>query len=149
MNDSITPETDVNTLPDSGTGELRVRADQGRTVSLVTAVWTVRVSVTLIAGLDTVEQTGALELSGGAGEGGTLCLISPVFTVRHSVTLPGLGQTQARHWTLVLRWTAGNLNILLVRIVSTVVISIISVTSIYTLSIIALELILLAEFDGW
>ena len=126
-----------------------MRADQGRTVSLVTAVWTVRVSVTLIAGLDTVEQTGALELSGGAGEGGTLCLISPVFTVRHSVTLPGLGQTQARHWTLVLRWTAGNLNILLVRIVSTVVSSIISPTGTYTLSIITLKTTLLAEFDGW
>ena len=63
------------------------------TVEFVTAVLTVLVAVTLVAGLDTLPQVRAGELSRGADLGGTLSLVTEVLTVRDPVTLPGLGET--------------------------------------------------------
>ena len=132
VNISVTDETVVDAAPDSGAGELGGRTDQGGTVSLVTAVPAVSVAVTPVVSGHTLPRTGAGKLSRGAGSGGTLRLISPVLAVRDPVTLPGLGQTPGRTRG---RSRAGKLsraaglvschfNILLVRIISTVIISI-------------------------
>ena len=130
------------------TAELRVRADQGRTASLVTAVLTVLVAVTLVAGLDTLPQVRAGELSRGADLGGTLSLVTEVLTVRDPVTLPGLGETLVGTVAAELFCAAGlvsrDSNLLLIRIISTVVITIIYPQATDTLSISALKLIGLA-----
>ena len=144
VNKAITPETEVDTAPDSGTGELRGRTDQGRTVSLVTGVPTVRVAVTLVVSGHTLPPTGARPLCRGADYGGTLSLVSPVLTVRDPVTPPGLGQTQGRAGVrcraVELIRAASLVNILLVRIISTVIISIIYPSVCNTLSVITLKL---------
>ena len=114
------------------------------TVSLVTAVLAVSVSVTLVVGVSALSLAGAAELRGQAHLGRTGSLVTEVITVRDLVTLPGLGDaeagTEAAELLLAAGLVRGDLDDNLVRIVSTVICSIMFLLAWDTPSVIAPEL---------
>ena len=141
---SVTSQAEVQTFPLNVAVDLGVRADQRRTGSLVTAVLAVSVAVTLVVGVSALSLAGAAELRGRAHLGRTVSLVTEVITVRDLVTLPGLGDaeagTEAAELLLAAGLVRGDLDDNLVRIVSTVICSIMFLLAWNTPSVIAPEL---------
>ena len=141
---SVTSQAEVQTFPLNVAVDLGVIADQRRTGSLVTAVLAVSVSVTLVVGVSALSLAGAAELRGRAHLGRTGSLVTEVITVCDLVTLPGLGDTEAGTEAAELLLAAGlvrgDLDDNLVRIVSTVICSIMFLLAWNTPSVITPEL---------
>ena len=141
---SVTFQTEVQTFPLTVAVDLGGRADQRRAGSLVTAVLAVSVSVTLVVGVNALSLAGAAELRGRAHLGRTVSLVTEVITVRDLVTLPGLGDaeagTEAAELLLAAGLVRGDLDDNLVRIVSTVICSIMFILAWNTPSVITPEL---------